>query len=340
MLLPTVEDVITTARMLEGHVVRTPLAEFAALNAVVGGRVLLKLETLQHTNSFKFRGAMSRLLRLDASERAAGVLAWSSGNHAQAVAMAGQLLGIPATIVMPADAPGIKLQRTRAAGATVVTYDRSHESREEIGFTLAHEQGLVVVPPYDDRWVIAGQGSVGMEILAQCEALSVELRDLLIACSGGGLTAGCALAMDSAHKPPRIWTVEPEGYDDHARSWRCGHRVQNASGATSLCDALLAPTPGELTFAVNQPRVAGGLTVSDDDVRRAMRFAFDDMRLVLEPGGAAALAALLAGKQVCEKQVSEGHVPSKKKSSEGITVAVISGGNVDPDLFASVIRSD
>ncbi|MCC5874356.1 MAG: threonine/serine dehydratase [Gammaproteobacteria bacterium] len=322
MPLPTVEDVTATAHLLADHVVRTPLAEFPALNAAVGRQVLLKIETFQRTNSFKFRGAMSRLLRLDARERAAGVVAWSSGNHGQAVAMAGRLLGIATTIVMPADAPGVKLARTRAAGATVITYDRARESREAISFALAREQGLIVVPSFDDRWVMAGQGSVGMEILAQCAELGVEPGDLLIPCSGGGLTAGCALAMDTAPKPPRIWTVEPEGFDDHARSWHSGQREHIRTDASSLCDALLAPTPGELTFAINRPRVAGGLAVSDADVRRAMRFAFDELRLVVEPGGAAALAALLAGRHAGDGSV---------------TVAIISGGNVDPGLFASIL---
>ncbi|MCC5887248.1 MAG: threonine/serine dehydratase [Gammaproteobacteria bacterium] len=322
MLLPTVDDVIATNRLLTEHVVRTPLSEFPALNAAVGGRVLLKLETFQRTSSFKFRGAMSRLLRLDADERAAGVVAWSSGNHAQAVATAGRLLGMATTIVMPADAPRVKLARTRAAGATVITYDRASESREEISFDIARRQGLVVVPSYDDRWVMAGQGSVGMEILAQCAELGVEARDLLIPCSGGGLTAGCALAMDSADNPPRIWTVEPAGFDDHARSWLSGKREHIEGGAANLCDALLAPTPGELTFAINQPRVTGGFTVTDDEVRRALRFAFDELRLVVEPGGAAALAALLAGRH---------------DGSAEVTVAIISGGNVDPELFAALL---
>lgn len=323
MLLPVVEDVIATARLLADHVVRTPLAEFPALNAAVGGRVLLKLETFQRTNSFKFRGAMSRLLRLDASEREAGVVAWSSGNHAQAVATAGRLLGVATTIVMPADAPKVKLARTRAAGATVVTYDRASESREAISFALAREQGLIVVPSYDDRWVMAGQGGVGMEILAQCAELGIEPGDLLIPCSGGGLTAGCALAMDSADNPPRIWTVEPAGFDDHARSWLSGKRERIDDGSASLCDALLAPTPGELTFAINQPRVTGGFTVTDDEVRSAMRFAFDELRLVVEPGGAVALAALLAGRHRCSAEV---------------TVAVLSGGNVDREQFAALIE--
>lgn len=325
MLEPTLEDVTATARLLEDHVVRTPLAEFPALNAAVGGRVLLKLETFQRTSSFKFRGAMSRLLRLDAGERATGVVAWSSGNHAQAVATAGRLLGMATTIVMPTDAPRVKLARTRAAGATVVTYDRATESREEISFDLARRHGWVVVPSYDDRWVMAGQGSVGMEILQQCAELDVEPADLLIPCSGGGLTAGCALAMDSAQDPPRIWTVEPAGFDDHARSWRSGKREHIDDGATSLCDALLAPTPGELTFAINQPRVSGGFVVTDDEVRRAMRFAFDELRLVVEPGGAVALAALLTG---------------KLDHGAGVSVAVISGGNVDPDLFTSILTGD
>jgi threonine dehydratase len=284
--------------------------------------VLLKLESLQHTNSFKFRGAMSRMLRLDAAERAAGVLAWSSGNHAQGVAAAGRVLGIDVTIVMPHDAPAVKRRRTEALGARVVGYDRARENREAIGRAIAREQGRVIVAPYDDRWVIAGQGTVAMEALAQCAEIGAVPEDVLIPCGGGGLTAGCALACDGAEPALRIWTVEPEHYDDHARSFAAGSRQRADLTRPSLCDALLAPEPGELTFAVNQPRVAGGRVVGDGAVRRAMRFAFDELRLVIEPGGAAALAALLAAPDGLRGRC---------------VIVVVSGGNVDPALFAEVV---
>lgn len=319
---PTRKDVEDTAGLLRGVVIRTPLVESAVLNERSGGRVLLKLETMQHMNSFKFRGAMSRLLRLDEQERQAGVVAWSSGNHAQAVAAAGRRLGVPATIVMPADAPSVKLSRTRALGARVVTYNRASESREEISYRLARENGFVVVPSFDDRWVIAGQGTAGVEILEQSGEFGVTPDDLLVCCGGGGLTAGCALALEGSGT--NVWTVEPVGYDDHRRSFRSGEREKADTSVSSICDALLAPAPGELTFAVNASRVAGGYAVTDEEVREAMRFAFDELRLVIEPGGAAALAALLAGKH---------------DGRDRTTVLMVSGGNVDPGFFAEVVTA-
>lgn len=319
--LPTRADVVRAAARLRGRVLRTPLLESFALNERAGARVLMKAESLQHTGSFKIRGATSCLTHLTAAQRAAGVVAWSSGNHAQGVAAAGRALGVAVTVVMPLDAPAVKRRRTEAFGARVVTYDRRLEDREAIGRGIAEAQGSSIVAPYDDPRVIAGQGTVGLEILEQCGELGAHPEDLLVPCGGGGLTAGCALALDGAPGPVRIWTVEPEHYDDHARSFVDGVRARADTTKPSLCDALLAPEPGELTFAINRTRVAGGRVVGDDAVRRAMRFAFEELRLVLEPGGAAALAALLDAPQ---------------DFAGRCVVVVLSGGNVDPALFADV----
>lgn len=305
--------------------IHTPLLESRVLGERCGGRVLLKLETLQYTGSFKYRGAMNRLLRLDADQRRSGVVAFSSGNHGQAVAAAGRTLGVPACIVMPETAPAVKLARTRAQGAEVITYDPATARREEIAARIAAERGRVLVPSYDDRWVIAGQGSAGLEILDDARARGIFPDTLLICCGGGGLTAGCALARDARDAAfMAIHTVEPEGFDDHARSFEADAICTNAPGAHSICDALLSPQPGDLTFAINHGRVARGLEVTDDEVRSAMRFAFEHLRLVVEPGGAVALAALLAG---------------RIETRDHTVVVMLSGGNVDAAQFSAVIGS-
>jgi threonine dehydratase len=305
-------------------VVRTPLLEHADLNERLGGRVLLKAEPLQHTGSFKFRGAMSRLLRLGPAERAAGVVAFSSGNHAQAVAAAGARLGVDVRIVMPANAPAVKLARTRDRGARVTTYDPAgSRTREEIAREIAEREGRVLVPSYDDPFVIAGQGTAGVEVFETLAERGLDADAFLICCGGGGLTAGCALARDAfGATGTALHTVEPAGFDDHARSFVSGVREGVDPDAETLCDALRSPTPGELTFAVNGPRVAGGLTVDDEEVEDAMRSAFEYLRIVVEPGGAVALAALLAGR-----------LPARDRT----TVVMLSGGNVDPELFARIV---
>ncbi len=315
-------DVAAAARRLRGHVVRTPLLENVELNALAGGRVLLKAETLQHTGSFKLRGAWNRLSQLTAEQRRAGVVAWSSGNHAQGVAFAAQRLGIRAAIVMPHDAPRIKVENTRRLGGEIIGYDRYTEIREEIGRRIAQERGALIVPAYDDPQIIAGQGTVGLEIAEQAAALGVGIDQALVCCSGGGLVAGTALALRAAREATRIYCVEPAGFDDHARSLAVGRRVRNAPDARSICDALQAPTPGEVTFAINRSLLAGGLVVSDDEVRAAMRYAFSTLKLVVEPGGAVALAAVLAGK-----------LPTAGR----VTAVVLSGANVDPAMFAAIL---
>jgi threonine dehydratase len=320
--LPGFDEVRAAAARIAGHARRTPLLAGTPLDAITGGRILLKLETLQHTGSFKFRGAYNRLAQLDAAQRAAGVVAFSSGNHAQGVAAAARLLGVPATIVMPADAPRVKMQNTLALGAEVVTYDRLRESREAIAARLATERGAVLVPSFDDPDIIAGQGTVGLEIADQAADLGLRIDDVVVCTSGGGLVAGIALALQSLSPGTRIWSAEPEGHDDHRRSLESGRRETNAPGTRSICDALLAPSPGELTFEINRRLLAGGLAASDPEVRSAIAFAARTLKLVVEPGGAVALASVLAG----------------RLDASGRSIAVVlSGGNIDDELLRDVL---
>ncbi len=321
--LPTAADVVAASERLSGVVTHTPCFHSEALNALTGKALWLKAENLQRTGSFKFRGAYNRLVQLSPQERARGVIAWSSGNHAQGVAAAAKLLGMAATVVMPEDAPALKRDNTLALGAEVILYDRWHENREDIARARAAETGAIIVPSYDDPHIVAGQGSVAYELFQQCAEQGVQLDTLLVCCSGGGLMAGCALAAEAVSPTTQLYSVEPDGFDDHARSLASGRREHNAAGATSICDALLAPTPGELTFAINQSRLTGGLVVTDDEVRTAIRVASQELKLVLEPGGAVALAAALAGKLPANcRQVG----------------VVLSGGNIDPTLFAQILQ--
>jgi len=321
--LPDFGDVRAAADRLRGHARRTPLLAGTPLDERTGGRILLKLETLQHMGSFKFRGAYNRLVQLDAAQRRAGVVAFSSGNHAQGVACAARLLGVPATIVMPADAPRMKMQNTLALGAEVITYDRLHESREQIAARLAAERGAVLVPSFDDPDIIAGQGTVGLEVAEQSAELGATLDDVIVCTSGGGLVAGTALAIRALSPATRVWTAEPEGHDDHRRSLAAGRRESNAPGTRSICDALLAPEPGALTFEINRRLLAGGLAVSDSQVKDAIAYAARTLKLVVEPGGAVALAAVMAG----------------KIETNGRTIAVVlSGGNIDDDLLREVLK--
>lgn len=321
---PTFEDVEAAATRLEGRAVRTPLLESAAVNRRLGFRLLVKAEPLQHTGSFKFRGAFNRISQLDAVQRRAGVVAFSSGNHAQGVAAAASLLGVRATIVMPADAPTIKLANTREWGAEIVTYDRWTEDREAVAARIAGEGGRVIVRPFDDREVIAGQGTVGAETVEQACAMGAELDAFVTGASGGGLVAGCALALEALSPDTRIYAAEPEGLDDHRRSLAAGERLSNPPEARSICDALMAPMPGALTFPINRRLLAGGLAASDDEVLGAMALAAREYKIVVEPGGAVALAVALAGR-----------VPGPNR-----TVAVVlSGGNVDPAMFIAALRN-
>lgn len=321
-VLPTSSDVSAAAVRLRQWVVETPVLESPALDERMGTRVLLKAECLQYTGSFKIRGAMNRLLQLSADERAAGVVAFSSGNHAQGVAQAAAWLSTRATVVMPEDAPAVKIDGTRSLGAEVVLYDRYKEDREAIARQIAKERGAVLVPAFDHADIVAGQGTVGLELAEWARGRGLEPEQVLVPCSGGGLSAGIALAVRSRFHQARIIGVEPVGFDDTRASLAAGHRVSVAADASTLCDALMVPTPGAITFAVNRRLMSEVLVVEDSEVAAAVRFAFRYLKLVVEPGGAAALAALLAG----------------KLSSPGKCVAVIlSGGNVDPALFARLI---
>lgn len=283
--LPSIDDVRAAAARLKGQSVRTPLLENKALNERVGGRVLLKAETLQRTGSFKFRGAFNCISQIPEARRHGGVVAYSSGNHAQGVAAAAAALGMPAVIVMPADAPAIKVENTRGYGAEVVFYDRIRESREAIAGAIAAEREAILIKPYDDPNIIAGQGTCGLEICEEAQSLGVALDSQLVCCGGGGLTAGCALAFQALSPKTAIYTVEPEGYDDTKLSFAEGRPVPHGAAPGSICDALLAPQPGDMTFAVMRDRVNGGITVSDAEVKAAMRFAFRTLKLVVEPGG-------------------------------------------------------
>lgn len=321
----SIADIRDAAERLAGLAVHTPLLDSPDLDERVGGRVLLKVEALQRTGSFKFRGAYNCISSLAPQDRERGVVAWSSGNHAQGVAAAARLLRVRATIVMPADAPALKIDNTRSHGAEVVLYDRYSESREEIGAALAEKHGLAIVRPYDDPFVIAGQGTVGLEIGEQCRALGVGLDALIVPCSGGGLSSGCALAMAALDPGTEVLTVEPAGFDDTARSLAAGRRCWIEEGSrTSICDALMAPTPGEVTFPILREFASGGLAVTDDEVRTAMRYAATRLKLVLEPGGACALAAVMSGRYVARGKV---------------VCAVLSGGNVSPEMLSNSLRS-
>jgi threonine dehydratase len=320
--LPTAADVDAAARRLAGIALRTPLVTSPVLDGITGARVFLKAETLQRTGSFKFRGAYNKLSSIPAAARARGVVAFSSGNHAQGVAAAAALLGMPAVIVMPADAPRPKRERTAALGAEVVLYDRAREDRQAIARDIAQRRNATLVPPYDDPLIIAGQGTIGREIVEDLAALALEPDIVVATASGGGLTAGIALAVKARVPRARLYTAEPEGFDDHARSFRSGEREKNAALTGTICDALMAQTPGELTFAITRELVGEGTAVSDAEVGAAVAFAFRELKLVVEPGGAAALAALLAGK-----------IDVKDK----VAVAVLSGGNVDPELFHQLV---
>jgi threonine dehydratase len=320
--LPTADDVAEAVKRLRGIALHTPLIASPVLDALTGGTVFLKAETLQRTGSFKFRGAYNKLASIPVSQRTGGVVAFSSGNHAQGVAAAAQLLHMPAVIVMPSDAPAPKRERTAALGAEVVLCDREKDDREAVARGLAEQRGAVLVPPYDDPMIIAGQGTTGREIIEDLAAASLAPDVILVNASGGGLAAGIALAVKTEHPDVRIFTAEPTAFDDHARSFRSGHRESNAAAGRSICDALMSQRPGKLTFEINRTLVGDGVTATDEEVGRAVAFAFRELKLVVEPGGAVALAALLAGKVDVRGKVA---------------VAVLSGGNVDPELFYRLV---
>lgn len=324
-LAASLADIEAAAARLKGVAVETPLIESPALNERLGFRMLIKAETLQRVGAFKFRGAYNRLVQLSPEERKRGVVAFSSGNHAQGVALAAKLLGIPALIVMPADAPKVKAEATASYGAEVKFYDRLTESREKIAAAIAEERGAVVVPAFDDPHIIAGQGTAGLELMAQAQARGVTPGAVIVPCSGGGLLAGIATAVKALSPQTALIGVEPEGYDDTRTSLQAGVRTPMTPTHRTLCDALETPCPGELTFPILKATVADVAVVTDAEVAEAMRVAFSTLKLVVEPGGSAGLAALLAG---------------KVKTSSDTVALVLSGGNVDPEQYARILRRE
>lgn len=323
----TIKDVRAAAARIEGLVRRTPVLTCPALNARTGARIWIKPENLQETGSFKLRGASNFIARRSDAELANGVVAYSSGNHAQGVSRAARRGGLSATIVMPSDAPRVKLDGVRSDGADIVLYDRQTESREAIAAEISARTGAVLIPSYDHADILCGQGTAGLELFEDLQAQRRSLDGLVCCVGGGGLIAGIGLAYRGGFSPQgEIWGAEPLGFDDHKRSLAARQRVANPPGGSSLCDSLMTPEPGEVTFEINCRQLIGVFAVSDDEVMDAMRFAFREMKLVLEPGGAAALAAVL-------------HHAPKHWFGRDIGL-VLTGGNVDPDLFARVLRSD
>jgi len=318
----TPADIDAAAKVIAPFAVRTPLLSSPALNARVGANVFLKPELLQRTGSFKFRGAFNKLSSIPESKRSGGVVAFSSGNHAQGVAAAAQILKMQATIVMPADAPVSKVERTKSYGAEVVLYDRDREDREAIAGAIAEKRGATLVKPYDDPFIIAGQGTAGREIAEDMAALGITPDIVVAQASGGGLIAGISTAVKAKFPQTKMIVAEPKDYDDHALSLRAGKREAHHAKHRTICDALMAEMPGEITFAINGKLLAGGVAASDEEVGAAMAFAFRELKLVVEPGGAVGLAALLSGR-----------LEARGKN----VVIVLSGGNVDADLYAKLI---
>lgn len=312
------------AGRLSGHARVTPLLSSPLLDEIAGRRVLVKAECLQHTGSFKYRGGYAAVSLLGGAELARGVLAFSSGNHAQGVALAAAQHGAQAVIVMPKDAPQVKIANTRAAGAEVVLYDRWGEDRDAISAKLAQDRGLTLIRPFDDAQVIAGQGSVGLEIALQAAAMGITEAEVLVCCGGGGLSSGIALALEADAPAMTVRTVEPAGYDDTLRSLAAGRILHNESPAPTICDAIVTPAPGQITFPILARLCGPGLAVDDEDVLRAMGLAFQHLRIVVEPGGAVALAAAL----FCGTDLRGDTV-----------VAVVTGGNVDAAIFARALAT-
>ena len=319
--MTTIARIEAAALRLHGHARRTPLLNSPLLDQIAGRRVFVKAECLQWTGSFKYRGGWAAVSALDPDVRARGVIAFSSGNHAQGVALAAWQHGIPAVIVMPRDAPQVKVANTRAYGAEVVLYDRNSEDREAIGAALSQARGLTLIRPYDEPEVIAGQGSVGLEIAEQAAEAGILAADVLTCCGGGGLTSGIALALEARAPGLRPRPCEPAGFDDVARSLAAGTIQRNAALSGSVCDAIVTPQPGAITFPILHRLCGPGLAVTDDQALHAMAIAFTHLRIVVEPGGAVALAAAL----FC------GDLPET-------VICTASGGNVEPDLFRQVLE--
>ena len=315
-------DIDAAAAVVAPFAVRTPLLSAPVLNERIGTRVFLKPEMLQRTGSFKFRGAFNKLYSIPVEQRGGGVVAFSSGNHAQGVAAAAKILQMQATIVMPLDAPVSKRERTKSYGAEVVLYDRDREDREAIAREIANKRGATLVKPYDDPFVIAGQGTAGREIAEDMATLGLAPDVVVAPASGGGLIAGVATAVKARFPSADVIVAEPEAFDDHSLSLRAGKRERHQGSGRTMCDALMAAIPGEVTFAINSQLLSRGVVASDAEVGAAVAFAFNELKLVVEPGGAVGLAALLAGR-----------IDTKDKN----VVVVLSGGNVDADMFAKLV---
>ncbi|WP_421611786.1 threonine ammonia-lyase [Agrobacterium tumefaciens] len=316
-------SMIEAARQRIGeHAVRTPLLSSHFLDEIAGRKLFVKAECLQRTGSFKFRGGWSAVSGLPADVRARGVIAFSSGNHAQGVALAARLHGVPAVIIMPSDAPKIKIDNTRDYGAEVVLYDRANDDRDAIGDRLSSERELTLIRPYDEPLVIAGQGTVGLEIAEQGLELCIDAAEVLVPCGGGGLTSGISLALAAKAPNYKVRTSEPERFDDVARSLAAGKIERNATTSGSICDAIVTPQPGNITFPIMVGLCGKGIAVTEDEALRAMVLAFNRLKVVVEPGGAVALAAAL--------------FHGKELESETV-IAVASGGNVDPEIMASAL---
>lgn len=321
--LPTFADVEDAAQRIHGITFRTPLLRFDVLDKAVGAPVWIKPETLQRTGSFKMRGAWNRISRIPEADKPKGVVAFSSGNHAQGVAESARILGLKSTIVMPADAPRAKIESTKRRGAEVRLYDRVNESREAIAAELVAATGATTVRPFDDAWIMAGQGTAGLEAAQDAAAQGVTFGSLICNASGGGLLAGVALAFEALSPKTEVYVAEPDGHDDLIRSLAARKIVSNAPGIRSIADALMSPEPGVLPFEIHKRRVAGGFTATNDQLLDAMSYAFHNLKLVVEPGGANALAVLLNNRQ---------HFATR-----GPALIILSGGNVDADMFAQAI---
>jgi len=321
---PTMADVRAAATRIAGRVVHTPLLRHPLLDSLTGATVLVKPEPLQRTGSFKLRGATNAALLLPADARRGGIVTHSSGNHGQACAAAAHMLGMKATIAMPMDAPAIKVEATRRWGAEIVPFDRHNVDRDALAAQLAAERGATIIPPFDHPDVIAGQGTVAMELVEDAAAQGLALDAFAVCTGGGGLTAGCVLALEAMAPNAEVFAVEPEGWDDTAQSLRAGRRIAIAEPGSGLCDALLSKQPGALTFPINHRHLAGGVVVTEAEIFAAMRFAFEHLKIVVEPGGSVALAAVLAGKVAAKG---------------GVIGVVISGGNADPAVFARALAA-
>ena len=323
LMIPKFKDIQSAANRIKGYAIRTPLLESELLNEKIGGRLLIKPESLQRTGSFKFRGAFNAISLLSNRDKEMGIVAYSSGNHAQAVAAVARIFNLSSTIIMPEDAPKTKLLNTKLYGAKVITYNRMNESRESIGEKIRIENKAALVKPYDDPFVIAGQGTIGLEISEQGRELGIEFDTILAPCGGGGLISGVSIAILNESPKSKIYCVEPQNFDDTKRSLSLKRRVTNSVEQNSICDSLLALKPGAITFEINRSALAGGLVVSDEETAEAVRQAFSYFKLILEPGGAVALAAVIAKKIDCRNKT---------------TCVICSGGNIDPGFYLKLLE--